>query len=222
LLPEAELVSRDGLLIGRADLIARGPVDMVLDYKSGAILDSGSGELKPRYARQLLLYAYLESESTGRWPSRLAVVPIAGPIADVQPDRIASEALADEARSLLRDYNETAPQPQPANASEDSCSWCEWAVDCAAFWKLDTRHWARGRWAIRGVANHVMISNGMVTLAIQDREETVTIRGIDLSSHQELARMDNGAYVELTGLLRDGDRESFRIGPMGRIRIIES
>lgn len=193
---------------------------MIIDYKSGQVVDSVSGLLKGQYARQLLLYAYLESESSGSWPDRLAVLPIRGEMIDVVPDTEASLALATEARGVLAAYNAQVPQPQPGNPSESVCTWCDYVVDCPSFWTMNTEDWANGRWAIRGRVVAVTSSNSRVTVKLDTGEEVVTVRAIDATAHKDAAELAIGDDVAFTALIVDIESSTYRVGPRSGVRAI--
>src|SRR5438445_4133374 len=98
ILPELEMVSRDGIIHGRADLVIRGSLRRIcIDYKTGHVVDPITAELRDDYATQLHLYSFLESESSGVWPDSAAAVPFGGPPIEVDVDPMEGNRLADDA-----------------------------------------------------------------------------------------------------------------------------
>ena len=61
--PEKPLQSRDGQLVGTADLVVSGRSHWIADLKTGRISDPDGGA-RPEYVRQLMLYAYMEAEQS--------------------------------------------------------------------------------------------------------------------------------------------------------------
>jgi hypothetical protein len=151
-------------------------------------------------------------------PDRLAVLPLSGPVIDVEVDEAAGTALAVEARARLAEYNEWVPQPQPASPSKGVCATCEFAVDCAAFWAAYDETWSSEIVAARGFVSSVMVSNGRVTMSLNAGGQELVVRAIDEASHPEAADIVVSDNVDVVGLVAEPERGSARMGRWGQIR----
>jgi CRISPR/Cas system-associated exonuclease Cas4 (RecB family) len=137
---EATLVSRDGRVAGRADVLDTANAT-VIDYKIGAAGDSGP--LTESELRQLRLYAYLASENgiaitrgvIERADRSRAEVPIS-------PQQAAEEGR--RALSVLDGYNQHIGRPfeSGASPSADTCRFCPCIPFCQAFWKTAEAQWS--------------------------------------------------------------------------------
>ena len=66
--------------------------------------------MKDAYLRQLQLYAYLEHEATGSWPSSGHLLPFTGSAVEANVSSEECVRIASEAEKLLDDFNETVPR----------------------------------------------------------------------------------------------------------------
>jgi RecB family exonuclease len=180
-LPEQHLIARGGALHGVVDLIIESDsVHAVVDYKTGSVVDE-EGEVLEQYSIQLQLYAVLEQERSGSWPSR-AVLLRGGKQVTVDVDPSACEQTAAQA-VLARDaYNSLAGSVPPANANESSCLFCSFASRCPAFWGALSPSW-QGRGAVRGQVAWAQASSAHgLTVGLDSASGTVTgsvvVRGI--------------------------------------------
>ncbi|MFN7970781.1 MAG: PD-(D/E)XK nuclease family protein [Acidobacteriota bacterium] len=137
---EAALASKDGRVVGRADVLdpARATV---LDYKTGDA--DHSGTLTEPELRQLRLYAYLGMEN-GITISRGVIeradrTRVETPISSHQAEEEGQRALL-----VLDRYNEHAGKPFEAAAtpSPDSCRFCPCIPFCEAFWRTADIQWS--------------------------------------------------------------------------------
>jgi hypothetical protein len=114
LVTECPLSAADGRLQGRPDLLVRAAgILWLVDYKTGAVISRETLEPRESYVRQLLLYAYLVSESLGAWPERAVLVPLQGAVVDVPIDPAVCTELAAEALELLASFNAATGGSQP-------------------------------------------------------------------------------------------------------------
>ncbi len=160
-LAEETLEGAGGRLFGRPDLIICGDTaHRVIDYKTGQVADKESGAVKDAYARQLQLYAFLERERSGSWPTSAHLLPFSGqPVeVDVAPEQC--EAVAEEAVELLDAFNATVPGHQPANASPGTCGFCPFSARCPALWASCGSSWAPDLVATAGTAHDVFTTVG--------------------------------------------------------------
>lgn len=150
-LTEHDLTGRGGLLAGRADLVIRSASrHLVVDYKSGSVLDAVTQAMIPAYENQLRIYAALEREASGEWPEKAVLMPLNGPPIELAINPVECDAVADEAVALLHAYNVAAPGPQPATPSPGSCRRCAASCHCPAFWAAYRPDWAPELIAVRG------------------------------------------------------------------------
>jgi RecB family exonuclease len=224
-LSEVNMTSRDGLLTGRADLVARGEsFGLIVDFKTGAAIDNDTHDLRDSYGRQLKLYAYLDHEATGVWPSRAVLVPFVGAPVELLVDPDTCAALADAAREARTAYNALVPAAPPANASPSSCIWCAAAPACPAFWERCDPTWAEeGVQAARGrVKSAQTTPMGGVVVRLDATEGTVApgemvLRGVDTRLHDALN--EPGSVLAAVGIRPNGSPRSFQGTPHLRIAV---
>jgi hypothetical protein len=146
-----------GKLRGRADVIRRSPEPEIEDYKTGSLADGETGDLKPQYRTQMLLYAVLDHETTDIWPKRATLVPLQGPPVVIDVDPAEATAAAEAALDALDSYNRGVEAGKPAidlaAPSPAACRFCAYAIECPAFWSA-----ADERWLDEGI---VAVAGGM-------------------------------------------------------------
>lgn len=134
--PEISLKSKDGLLNGQIDLLVEVGGDFHLsDYKSGSIWSSEG--IKKDYVDQLYFYSYLVHEQFGKFPTKLTLIDLNGARTEVAPSPANSIALADGAKALLREYNDSCTKSVPIESLSkvgDQCSLCDVKLYCKQFW----------------------------------------------------------------------------------------
>ncbi|HUP60654.1 MAG TPA: PD-(D/E)XK nuclease family protein [Thermoanaerobaculia bacterium] len=139
---EQRLVSADGLIAGRPDLINLAEEEVV-DYKTGPTPEGGVAEISAAEVRQLKLYAHLAQEN-GISVTRGVITRADGVRSsiDIPPEDAAREGR--RARESLSDYNahagesfDTAAQPSP-----QGCRFCPCIPFCEPFWRSATPAWA--------------------------------------------------------------------------------
>lgn len=220
-LPEEPLSSQGGSLRGRADLIVRGPVHAVLDYKSGEVLDAIVGTIHEAYERQLLLYSYMEAETTGTWPTMLEVIPLTGPAVVVAADPSRASTLARDAAERRSAYNSLVPGPQPARVSVIACPRCPYSARCPAFWLADPSERGPDVVALRGTVRRVMRSGDLVTFGIETGPDgarsIAVVRAVDVREHAVAGAIAPDSAVAIVGLRPEEDRGTFRLRPGGAI-----
>ncbi len=218
--PEEPLQALGRRLQGTADLIVRGPRSMIIDYKSGAILDDL--ELpRESYVRQLHLYALMEHETTGDWPDELVLMPLTGEPMRIPASPDVSLGLGQDAVRLLTEYEARVPGAQPATVAVEVCSTCPYSVDCPSFWAAYDASWGPWLIAVQGALEWIQRSNGMATMAVLDGKgnSPTIVRGVNVLEHPELEGAEHGTLVAVTGLVAEDDRGTTRITPRGHIRV---
>ena len=180
---EVWLESEDGLMGGFVDRIVPGNQGMeLLDYKTGAVMDRETGNVKVGYETQLLLYAGLYHENRGEWPARLTLINLAGTKHDVPLDIVRVRQQMEEARAKLLEINElissgTSPESL-ANPSPAACAFCSYRPACKEYWR---KRELNPEWPIdlMGTLSEAMIlGNGRLFLTLRSDDGQVTVRGL--------------------------------------------
>lgn len=223
---EVDVASRDGLLVGRIDLVLPTEAGIVLiDYKSGTVWDAELGGMIASYRQQLELYVYLFTEQEGQWPVRAGLLPLVGDPVEISVDPAVSSKLADLARGLLLAYNQMA-KPPVGTPSPGTCAMCTYAARCATFWDNCGPSWSPNIVAAQGtvtrkfgagsavVSIDLVVEKGTVTPG-----ETVMIRAISVQQHPEVEHVEVGRRVGLVGLVFEDDRNTYLLRWSGRVGI---
>jgi RecB family exonuclease len=191
-----------GKLVGKADVIVRGPEPVIEDYKTGALYEPDDPtQVKEQYRAQMLLYAVLEHEATGIWPVRAILIPLEGlpveiEIVPAEAEEAARQALADLAR-----YNnavEAGGDPSTLAApSPEACFYCPYAIECPAFWTTADPSWRSD--GVAAVAGEILGSqtarNGTLTLELR------AVRGSAPSGNYLLYGLDPQRFAVLANAL---------------------
>jgi hypothetical protein len=177
---ERRLVSSDGLLVGRPDLIDAAAQEVV-DYKTGTLLDEAAAEVvSPAEARQLRLYVHLALDN-GIPVARATIARADGRRAAIDVSREDADAEGRKARELLAEYNsavggsfDSAAQPSPEN-----CCWCPCIPFCDEFWRVASPVWGdqcgvhlEGR--VCSIERSTMQGVSLVTLRLEAQRGTVS------------------------------------------------
>jgi hypothetical protein len=205
---EAALVSKDGRVSGRADVL--DPFnETVVDYKTGASADSR--HITDGEVRQLRLYAFLASENG--MTIRRGVIERADRTRAEVP--ISPEQAAEEGRralALLDEYNRHAGTPfgRGAAPSQDACRFCPCIPFCEAFWNRAEIEWsgqcgAHVEGVVESVEGGILVSlNLNVTRGTGARGPAVITRlsrewlafaGSDVPRPQQTVRVTDAAYI---------------------------
>ena len=229
LVSEQELVALTGRLRGYPDLVVRGQTaHWIVDYKTGEVLSQEDSTPRDSYVRQLQLYAVLEREASGSWPTRAYLLPLLGAAVEVAIDPEACEALADQVIRELETYNEMAGTPPEARPSPAACAWCEAATRCPAIWEHADESWADGLLAAEGeVTEAVPTRLGGMSLVLRPERGSlaarpIAVRGISLADHPDAALAVAGATARLVALRRDREGDAYTLHRWGRLAVMES
>lgn len=216
--------SDDGQVGGYIDRVTMTEEGVVLcDYKSGAVLDSGtgdgSGEPKRAYKVQMELYAALYRLKSGVWPIRLEIVPLQGTPVEVRFDPENAKRLLAEASTFLRSANKRIAEVENGSteiidlASPQSmyCRLCLFRPACQAYW-IAKRQESQEKWPVdvEGFLRETTrLRNGKVCMKIaKDDSPTsscITVRKLtdSMDRHPLLHRTAIGKRVAVYGLNRD-------------------
>lgn len=140
---EQKFSGAKGRLVGRPDVVR---TDEIIDFKSGDIHDDEDHErVRPSYVRQLRLYGFLVKESLGWWPRKGILIPMIGPIVEVEIEPEVCIAEANDAVRLLKNYNalvsEGSECAQFASPLPQTCRWCPFQTICPSFWEAVEPDW---------------------------------------------------------------------------------
>ncbi len=195
---EESLQTADGTIKGKPDLIIRSPHHEIRDYKTGSILEPDSETPREEYVAQLLLYAVLEYEATGKWPTTGRLVPLEGDDAEIDIDSGTARDLEARVRAAFDRYNSVVSEADPlelANPSAKNCRYCEHSPECPAFWGQVSPVWADAE-------SPVVAASGVIL----DRQ--VSKRGWASVTLGEVVGSVSESHITLTGIQPD---ESFEI-----------
>ena len=201
---ERRLVSRDGLLLGRPDLIDAAAQEVV-DYKTGASLDEAVGAVSPAEARQLRLYVHLALDN-GIPVSRAVIARADGRRAVIDVSKEEAEAEGRRARELLAEYNNAAGSSfdNAARPSPENCCFCPCIPFCDAFWRAASSAWGEqcgvhleGR--VRSVEQSTMQGIKLMTLGVEAGRGTVSAGDTFVEQIPEAWITADGAAVPREG-----------------------
>jgi PD-(D/E)XK nuclease superfamily len=208
---EATLVSKDGRIAGRPDVI-EAEAATVVDYKTGSPADSQ--RLTDNELRQLRLYAFLAAESG--IPIRTGVIERANrERVEVQ---ISQKEAADEggrALKVLDEYNRHAGGAfsDAASPSPEACRHCPCIPLCEAFWNASEPGWeAECGTQVEGTVEsvdgdslmsihlNVVRGTGARGPAVITRlsREWLTLNEMDVPRPGEMVRVTDAAHVAET------------------------
>jgi hypothetical protein len=202
LLPEYEITSPDGEIYGKLDLLVRGDPGLVLDYKTGPVLEEG--KLKTEIRQQLTLYAWLDAQESNRWPRFLGVVPREGPLIDWEttPEtREEAASLVEDMGRALAEWNSrlsVAGEPSP---SVDNCRFCPFKSECSAFWEVAPSWPDSLPVAELEITGSRQLGAGGVVFSFRPVKATAALDGT------RFLRIRNGTSVPLA--LREGEAAGF-------------
>ena len=131
-LREQALVSRDGLVCGRPDLIEYSPSgSVIVDYKTGSL---DAEETRARYVRQCLVYAWLWHDQPSPWPATYRVEnPIRGQVYEGTVDQSLAAEIVSDMRRLAQQMPLTGPAAELAKTG-DHCGRCAYRPWCEPYW----------------------------------------------------------------------------------------
>lgn len=214
---EQWLSGAGGRLVGRPDLLRD---NVVIDYKTGDVHEHEDSKVaKASYVRQLQIYAFLVSESTGTWPTRGVLVPMEGLPLEIELEPAACERIAEDALELMDCYNRQVRVEGAATGlaspSPEACRWCPYQMLCPAFWEAADDSWTQllGMVAAGGpaLAPPRPIHSGVAVALSMSSEAGTTPRGaVELAPlspdiHPVLGQIHAGTRISVTGLARRAD-----------------
>jgi hypothetical protein len=209
---EERLVSADGFIEGTPDVVViHEDGCTIIDHKTGEVLDTEGVETKEPLETQIRLYASLAEEVHHAPARRGVLLSFRRGAVDVSVSEPELSAARARAAALRHEYNARAPGPQPAIASNETCTWCEHKARCDGFWAaasagvLDSKGDA--------LCGHVCGSAEMATVGVAAITLEVTIGTSSVGDEVIVAEIPSqiatgladGDGIALTGLRRAPD-----------------
>ena len=207
-LVESALVSKDGRLIGRPDVID-APNTAIVEYKTGATPD---GETPTdSEMRQLRLYAFVAGEN-GTAIRKGIIERGNGDRDEVDISQTDAETEAKRARETLDEYNRQAGRSfkEAATPSGEACRYCQCIPFCPAFWEASEPEWhaecgVQVEGAVEAVEGtslvsiHLDASRGSgprgETVVTRFSRDWLTLNAMDLPRPGEVVRVTDAAQV---------------------------
>jgi CRISPR/Cas system-associated exonuclease Cas4 (RecB family) len=129
---EEQLTSRNGLFRGQPDLFLMGDIAVVVDHKSGDVIEDE--EIKEEYDHQLLVYAHLIEENYEVSEVEACLFSLTDGLIEVDVSKEVRKGFIADLVAAVDEYNSTEGPP-PTKPSAKNCSWCRHRYQCEGFWK---------------------------------------------------------------------------------------
>jgi len=198
---ELWLQTEDGQVGGKVDrvLISADGV-IIVDFKTGAIIDPISGQVKPEYRVQLMLYASLYKTMKGVAPKELQLIGLDGVAHSVAFSMVECDALLKDARDSLMAVNGNITSSKLANEriadlatpTGSTCLYCEFRPVCGPYLtSMQTPVWQASEPRpidVRGtVTDFRVLGNGRLWIRLTTiTGESKSIRGLSPDRHPAL------------------------------------
>lgn len=177
--------SKDKLVCGKIDLIIEvdGRIE-IIDFKTGAITenvfdDNGETylEVKNEYQDQLMLYAYLYFDCTGKFPTKLSIVDLDKQIFNFEFSEESCKSVFEEAKTLLIEINKSVETSIfKANPNELNCKYCLYRPACSFYMQLLTNSNLFND--VCGLLTEVtQYENGNVTVVVENGKNRISVTG---------------------------------------------
>ena len=211
---EVWLQTPDGKVGGYADAImSTGAGDVIIDYKTGAIVESEHGafdsEIKYDYQIQARLYAALYNSMRSKWPASIELVGLDGISRTIPFRQEECSRLLDEARELINRINSVISIKTEnygtvlghlASPSPEVCRFCLYRPCCPAYWEKREaeleREWphdAKGKLKeIKKLGNGLMLIKLIPDL---QKSNIITVRGLHPDRHPALNKTPDEVSV---------------------------
>lgn len=206
---ERSLVSRDGEVVGRPDRIEQfNGASRVVDLKTGRRAEDAITDAE---RRQLLFYAYLWHEESGRWPTEACIETGDGSRLTISVEAAEAQAIvraAKEARAALNVRIAGGEKPSAlATASEEHCRGCAFRVVCGAYWQAARAAEDRYVHDVRGTVEVIDPSGGVMLGGVVGTVEAARLRVRAFAHH--VPEIEVGEVLALQDLPRAGASEEF-------------
>lgn len=188
----------------------------IIDYKTGAIIDKYSNDIKKEYKYQMFLYAALMYENLNEWPTTVKIQGLNGDEYSINYSTEECISLLYNAKALFSNINELLIginnnlelQKSLANPAPDNCRFCGYRSICSPYWEVREEtpqlNWSND---IRGEFESLTtLGNGSYLLKIMSGRKTYKIRGLK----PERYRIDEGSYFSIYNLSPDKNEDCFK------------
>ena len=145
---EKWLETKDKRIGGKIDQIQKTTEGaVIIDYKTGNVVNGINGELKEDYILQLKLYAGLYYENFKTWPVKLLLAGIDQSLHEIPFSPSECKVLLDQARNLLSETNNLISkglsEEDFASPSPAACKYCLYRPGCKKYWQKreDAAEW---------------------------------------------------------------------------------
>ena len=197
----------------------------IIDFKTGAVVDPNTKEIKEEYKCQMMLYAAILFENLGAWPMSLKIQELDGKFYDINFKVDDCLEIKEEAKQLFTETNNIIEQADGieelqyalANPGAENCLYCGFRPICNPYWKkkeVASSH--SGACDIRGkLVSLQLLGNGTCLIKIEGLKNTYRIRGVHSNRHHIAV----GDYVSIYNLRPDKVKNCFSEGLLTTVYI---
>jgi len=202
---EVWLQTPNGKVGGYADaIVSTDAGDVIIDYKTGAIVESGHGasgsEVRYDYQIQAKLYAALYNSMCGKWPASIELVGLDSISRTIPFRQEECSSLLDEARELIYRINSVISSKTEnyvivlrhlASPSPEVCRFCLYRPCCPAYWEKREAE-PEGEWShdAKGKLKEIKkLGNGLMLIKLipdLQKSNIITVRGLHPDRHPAL------------------------------------
>jgi hypothetical protein len=219
--PEEPLQSADGLLVGTADLVVRGRNHWIADLKTGAVRDRETGEPRPDYLRQVKLYALMEFDQVGHWPTEGWLVSLHGQDVRFDLDLAECRSVAMEARGVA---GRLVAGDETLTPSAQACRWCRKVAICPAPWadSMTRQELRADRLLVTAVEQQIgeVWFEGRRLDESDHPERPSRFRRVSVTDHAAAAALVVGCTAAVIGARWSDHAEAWYLGPSSRLVVV--
>ena len=225
---EVWLQTPDGKAGGYADaIISTDFGDVIVDYKTGSIIESGHDSSEPdvheNIQLQLKLYAALYNSMYAKWPVSLRVIGMDGESYEIQFDEDECSSLLGEACQILAEINSIIMNnaesydmmlKRLASPSPQICRFCSYRPGCLPYWEQrEVEQEIDWPYDVKGiVVDKKRLGNGLILITIMPdgQSNVVKVRGLHPNRHPVL----NNSYdkVSIYSMIADNVSDNYKEG----------
>jgi len=214
--PEKWLESKDKSICGRIDLIIESNGEISLfDFKTGAITqdildDDGESfsEIKMEYQEQMKIYAYLFFDSTGKIPSRIALVDLNKKYFEIPVSLPECKSIFDRAKELLSNINQSVRlNIDTANPTLVNCKFCLYRPACNKYLMRIANNQIFND--VAGTLVQLLkFGNGSIAIFLETKSGRIRISNLPASYGDTLSKL-NGCKVAFFNLGKEKSNDRF-------------
>ena len=170
---------------------------------------------------QLQLYAALEHEVNGRWPTRAVLLSLRQGVVDVEIHPTECQRALDAARQALLEYDARAPGLQPGAPASETCRWCSVSPSCDCYWAEVHPTWVGSppRHSVRGLVSSEPeeSENGLSAVEVEIQAGTWVGARVQVARLQ-VSDLYLGDQISIVGL-SGNDEVAAVLTPAGSCRV---